>query len=328
MIQTIYIEKAVREHPRTQEIIKRFPTATLIECDRYGAVFNSNAQNFRLQKQQPSLILANKHKNHVLPTPPDYGIGGTKNYYFSHMLNCVYDCRYCFLQGMYRSANYVVFVNYEDFLSQIKKITLQSTEPVWFFSGYDCDSLAMEPMTGFMQYTLDQFSELTHAQLEIRTKSTQIRNLLNRPVLDNCVVAFSFTPEKLNSSLEHKVPTIKKRIKAIEKLQKQGWKIGLRFDPIISTESVQSDYKELLSTIFDTIDAGSVHSVSYGAFRLPKPFFKKMVKLYPEEKLFALPLSEQNSQVSFEPDEENRCRQIVHDELVNYIDEDIIFPCS
>ena len=328
MIQTIYIEKEVREHPRTLDICKRFPNATLIECDRYGSVFNSNAQNFRLQKQQPSLILANKHKNHVLPTPPDYGIGGTRNYYFSHMLNCVYDCRYCFLQGMYRSANYVVFVNYEDFLGQIKKLTLESKDNTWFFSGYDCDSLAMEPMTGFMQYTLDQFSGLKHAMLEIRTKSTQIRDLLNRQVLENCVVAFSFTPEKLASSLEHKVPTIEKRIKAIEKLQKQGWKIGLRFDPIISTDSIQSDYRELLTTIFETIDAGSIHSVSYGTFRLPKPFFKKMFKLYPEEKLFALPLTEHNAQVSFEPDEEHRCRQIVHCELTKFIDEDIIFPCS
>ena len=31
------------------------------------------------------------------------------------MHNCIYDCRYCFLQGMYRSAHYVVFINYEDY---------------------------------------------------------------------------------------------------------------------------------------------------------------------------------------------------------------------
>jgi len=30
-------------------------------------------------------------------------------------LNCVYDCEYCYLQGMYPSANIVVFVNFEDF---------------------------------------------------------------------------------------------------------------------------------------------------------------------------------------------------------------------
>ena len=35
------------------------------------------------------------------------------------MYNCLYDCSYCFLQGLYSSADYVVFVNYEDFLEDI-----------------------------------------------------------------------------------------------------------------------------------------------------------------------------------------------------------------
>ncbi len=113
MHQVIYIEEAVADHPRTKSICARFPKATKVYCKHYGEIFNRKAQNFRLQKKQPALILAHKHKNHVLDAPDGYGIGGRRNYYFSHMLNCVYDCRYCFLQGMYRSANYVIFVNYE-----------------------------------------------------------------------------------------------------------------------------------------------------------------------------------------------------------------------
>ena len=38
------------------------------------------------------------------------------------MLNCIYDCNYCFLQGMFNSANYLVFVNYEDYFKEIEKI--------------------------------------------------------------------------------------------------------------------------------------------------------------------------------------------------------------
>ena len=96
-------------------MLARYADAEIILCDRYGEIFNPKSQNFRLQKQNPALILAQKHKGHVLPAPEGYGLGSEKNYYFSHMLNCVYDCRYCFLQGMYQSAHYVVFVNFEDF---------------------------------------------------------------------------------------------------------------------------------------------------------------------------------------------------------------------
>ena len=328
MIQTIYIEEEIIDHPRTLSITDRYSDATRIICDRYTSVFNNNAQNFRLQKQQPSLILARKHKGYVLPTPPGYGIGGSRNYYFSHMLNCLYDCRYCFLQGMYRSANYVVFINYEDFFEEIAATTLQSDEESWYFSGYDCDSLAMEPVTGFMDYAITQFSNTPGAHMELRTKSTQIRGLMNREPIENCVIAFSFSPENIASSLEHRVPTVAKRIQALHKLQQHGWKIGLRFDPIIHSATLQSDYRELFQQIFNSIDADAVHSVSYGMFRLPKPFFKKMIKLYPEEKLFALPLTEQSAQVSFSEATEASSLDIVHQELCAYVDEDIIFPCS
>lgn len=66
MVSVVYIEEAVREHPRVKRICSRLSHARII---------------------------------------PAYGLGGDKNFYFSHMLNCIYDCRYCFLQGMFRSAH-------------------------------------------------------------------------------------------------------------------------------------------------------------------------------------------------------------------------------
>ena len=86
MINTIYIEEEIAQHPRTLDIIKRFPDASRIACRRYGEVFNRKSQNFRLQKKNPALILAKKHKNLVLPTPKQYSLGAEYNYYFSHML--------------------------------------------------------------------------------------------------------------------------------------------------------------------------------------------------------------------------------------------------
>ncbi|GIT53918.1 MAG: hypothetical protein Ct9H300mP16_10780 [Pseudomonadota bacterium] len=95
------------------------------------------------------------------------------------MLNCIYDCRYCFLQGMYRSAHYVVFVNYEAFFAGMAgKLEAHPGEAVWFFSGYDCDSLALEPVTGFVSEMLSWLKKYPRAHVELRTKSTQVRSLL------------------------------------------------------------------------------------------------------------------------------------------------------
>ena len=134
MIDSIYYEEGVREHPRTQKLLDRFPNASLIPCSHYKEVFNPSGQNFRLQKKKPALILAKNSGKLVHSVPPTYGIGGTRNFYFSHMLNCLYDCRYCFLQGMYPSAHYLLFVNYEDFFDEIKRTHEEDPlNPVGFF---------------------------------------------------------------------------------------------------------------------------------------------------------------------------------------------------
>jgi spore photoproduct lyase len=329
MIETIYIEENIQERQRVQEILARFPDARRIICGRYGEVFNPKAQNFRLQKLKPSLILAEKYKNFALETPKDFGIGGDRNYYFSHMLNCLYDCRYCFLQGMYQSANYVLFVNYEDFQNEIRQICNDhSTEDIHFFSGYDCDSLALEPVTGFAEQFLPFFAALPNAWLELRTKSTQIRNLSNREPLPRCVVAFSLSPAEIANKVEDKAPTLERRLAAIVKLQQQGWLIGLRFDPLIYQTGYQQQYQELFEQVFALIDLTQLHSVSLGVFRLPESYYKKIHKLYPDEKLFASPLQQQDGMVSYQKDLEQEMIQTCTESVLNYIPASIFFPCT
>ena len=328
MISTLYIEKEVLKAERVLEIRQRFEHLETIECDFYGEIFNRKAQNFRLQKKNPALILAKKHKGFVLPAPESYGIGGENNYYFSHMMNCIYDCRYCFLQGMYRSANYVVFVNYESFADEIRKVAQQhADESVYFFSGYDCDSLALEPVTKFIDFIFPVFEELPDAFLELRTKSTQVRGLLDRTVLDNCIVAFSLSPDNIVKSLEAKTASLDKRIEALQKLQNKGWKIGLRFDPLIYCDSYQEDYVCLFDKVFSVLDAEAIHSVSLGGFRMPEKFFKNMVKLYPDEKLFASTLEENDGMVSYAKELEQEMLEYCENELLKYLPREKYFPC-
>lgn len=329
MIETIYIEETILQHPRVLDIMARFPQARKITCGRYGEVFNPKAQNFRLQKQQPALILAEKYKNFALPAPAGYGIGAARNYYFSHMLNCLYDCRYCFLQGMYQSANYVLFVNYEDFQQDIRQLCLNTPdEPVHFFSGYDCDSLALEPVTGFAEQFLPFFATLPNAWLELRTKSTQVRSLLNREPLPRCIVAFSLSPDQIAVKVEAKAPSVGRRLDALCKLQEQGWQIGLRFDPLIYQAGYQQQYRELFEQVFSRIDLNRLHSVSLGVFRLPESFFKKVHKLYPDEKLFASPLVSQQGMMSYQQELEQEMMHYCSELLLSYIPDSKFFPCT
>lgn len=334
MTDIIYIEEQIATEPLTEKICSRYPHATKISCHHYGEIFNRKGQNFRLQKQRPAIILARKQKQWVLPAPPAYGLDGEHHYYFSHMLNCIYDCRYCFLQGMYRSAHHVIFVNHDDFKQAIlEKLKLANNKPCWFYSGYDCDSLALDPVTGFIDSFIPFFRDHPQAQLELRTKSAYTRSLLNQAPFDNAVIAYSFTPDNISLSMEHGVPSLQKRLAAMRKLQQHGWKIGLRFDPLIYCDDFRAQYKDLFQKIFSVLSAASIHSVSLGSFRLPKTFFNTMQRLYPDDALLAGPLSEQRNNpneqgmVAYHQDLEQDMIHFCTEELLQHIPAAIFFPC-
>lgn len=328
MFSAIYVESEIGNWPRVREIIARNPGIPVIDCERYGEVFNRNAQNFRLQKSAPALILARKFGNFVLPTPAGYGFNENPSYYFSHMLNCVYDCRYCFLQGMYRSANYVLFVNYEDFAEALKKVISASQKPCVFYSGYDCDSLALEPVSKFCEFYLPLFAEFPDAMLEIRTKSTQVRSLLERQPLANVVIAMSFTDEITANAMEHKVPALDKRLEALRKLQQAGWKIALRFEPMVPSEIMVAAYQQLFVRLFSVLDARLIHSASTGAFRMPVDFFKNIVRLYPDEPLFARETRIKDGLIAISHSNEAGQLMEVEQALLQHIPADRYYRCA
>ena len=329
MIDRIYIESDVRDHPRTQEVLARFPDATRIACERYGEVFNRSAQNFRLQKRRPALILARKFDNFVLETPAGYGIGHEKNYYFSHMLNCLYDCRYCFLQGMFKSANYVLFVNFEEFEDAIRQQAARDAgTPATYFSGYDCDSMVFESITGFARQFVPLFAELPTAQLELRTKSVQTKLFQELEPTANVVVAASLTPADVAAQLDHAAPPVAARIKALARIAERGWRVGLRFDPLIYTEDFEQQYRQLVDEVFAQVPVEAVHSASWGPLRYPRGMLDRIVRLYPHERLFAGALQGGQATGSYPPDVEERLVAFVRGLLAERLSPACLCPCG
>ena len=328
MIDSIFIETEVKDHPNTKNILKRFRKARIFEIDRYQEIFNKRKQNFRIQKQSPALILAKKHDNFVLPAPSGFGVDAQKNFYFSHMYNCIYDCRYCFLQGMYSSANYVLFVNYDDFFKSISDtIRTNKNSSITFFSGYDCDSLAFEKITGFAETAIEFFSNFGPVELELRTKSIVSDIFLKRNPIDNCIIAYSLSPESTARILDHKAPSISRRINVLKKLANNGWFIGLRFDPLIYCSGWEEMYSQLLKKIFSAINISQVHSVSHGPLRYPKGMYKKISGLYPNDKLFSFPMETKCGIVSYGKEIEEEMSGFLQHELEKYTSKNKIFRC-
>ena len=57
MIETVFVESQIIDHPITERVLSCLPKADLLNINRYQELFNKRQQNFRLQKEKPALIL-------------------------------------------------------------------------------------------------------------------------------------------------------------------------------------------------------------------------------------------------------------------------------
>ena len=84
------------EHPRTCEILQKFPEAVQIPIHHYKDVFCRKRQDIAGQEEHPMLIVAAKEGRLIYEgAPVCQSFGNEYFYYTSCVMNCIYNCEYC-----------------------------------------------------------------------------------------------------------------------------------------------------------------------------------------------------------------------------------------
>lgn len=276
----LYIERAAFDYPFTQRVRNRFPKAQVVEIENYKTVFSRPKQHFQAQKGSMKLILAVKKGRFLYD-----GSGHSQNfclenfYYNTLMFNCVYNCEYCYLQGMYPSANIVAFVNLEDYFlatSQGIRNRAQPSQPFYLCISYDTDLLAFESILPYCQAWIKFVHEQPDLLIEIRTKSAAYRSIRKLLPTDRAILAWTLSPEPVVKCYEHGTPPLQHRLDAVKSAMDDGWPVRLCFDPILAVPSWKSIYGELIENTFQKIDPSRVRDVTVGVFRMTKDYFQRL----------------------------------------------------
>jgi len=289
----IYIEKEIRNHAVAKRILACFPNAVVVEINHYKDVFCRSHQNYRLQKKSPSLVLARKQQNLVYEGAPVCQDFGNRHFYYtSSVMNCIYDCEYCYLQGMYPSGNMVVFVNLEEIFEQVEM--LLKKHPVYLCVSYDTDLLALEHILGYAGEWFHFASEHPDLTIEIRTKSANISVFDRIRPIDNAILAWTLSPERLTELYEHHAPSFHQRLNCIEKAVLKGFNVRLCFDPMLYCRDWKEQYREMINTVFAKIPADRIKDVSIGVFRISQDYMKKMRKQAKDSPVIQFPFENDN----------------------------------
>jgi len=288
---TVYAEKSVWSDEWQDKL-----SAAPIFINHYKDVFNRSHQDFAAQKKAPSLILAKKTGTLIYPgAPVCQSFGNEHFYYTSCMMNCIYHCDYCYLQGMYPSGHVVVFVNLSDYFAELEQLIKR--HPVYLCVSYDTDLLALEQFFSFVSKWLSFAAEHPDLTLEIRTKSgnpaifESLAKLYNgkENLKKQIIFAWTVSPEGLCKTTEHGAASLPLRITALNAAKQAGFSVRLCFDPMIFHGGWKKEYSTLVESVFSTVSANDLYDVSIGVFRISTDYLKNMRKKRPDSAIVQYP---------------------------------------
>ena len=289
----IYVEKSVRNHFRTQEILKKFPSAQVIEINHYKDVFCRSKQSYRLQHRSQNLILAEKQGTLLYEgAPVCQSFGNQFFYYTSCMMNCIFDCEYCYLKGMYPSANIVIFVNLEDIFAEAEQML--KSHPLYLCVSYDTDLLAMEQLIGYVREWSIFTQKQQNLKIEVRTKCVNKAFFRSVTPTTDVIYAFTLSPQAVIESCEHHTPSLTERLSCVAEMVRKGFPVRLCFDPMIYLPEWREYYAEMLEQVYHAIDLEKIVDVSVGTFRISQDYLKKMRKQEPDSAVVWFPFQNEN----------------------------------
>lgn len=321
----IYVERDALNYKVTKKIIEKLSYSKVVEIESYINIFSKGNQDFNLQKNSPKLILAVKKGVSMFyhGAKVCHSFGNDNFYYTVLIQNCIFDCEYCFLQGVYASGNIVVFVNIED---DFKELDYKlKTQDIYMCISYDTDLLGIDFITDYVSMWYEYANQHQNLKVELRTKSSNINFFLDKKPNKNFILAWTLSPENFVKKYEKKTSLLENRLKCISKMQKLGYTVRICFDPIIYTRDFFDEYEKLIEKTFSIVDSSKLLDVSIGAFRISKEYLKRMRQNRPDSAIIHYIYECENGVYSYEKDLLKTILDFVKKLVENYVDKEKIY---
>ena len=325
----IYVEQAIKDNPAVDALLKQFQNATIIYIKHYKDVFCRASQHYNRQQASHTLIIANKSGAKIYKgSPVCQSFDNEYFYYTSCMMNCIYNCEYCYLKGMYQSGYMVLFVNLQETFDEVA--LLLKKHPVYLCVSYDTDLMAMENIFHLGESWCDFVNTINEQSsnkltIEIRTKCGSISNWKNLTANPNVIFAFTISPEYVIDAYEGGTSSLDSRLACAADVMEMGFPVRLCFDPMIHCPDWQKHYKAMIDKAVEAIDFSKLYDISIGSFRISKEYLKQMRRNMKDSAIANFPYENTAGFYHYPTDLQNEMEHFLLDKLTKHISPDKIF---
>lgn len=213
--------------------------------------------------------------------------------------SCGFDCSYCSIQSFY-NQNTITFDS--SFATKLKNINLDKNRTYHIGTGQSSDSLLWGNKEGILDALFLFAKENPNVILEFKTKSDNIKYILENEVPKNILCTWSLNTPTIIKNEEHLTASLDKRIDAARKVADKGVKVGFHFHPIVEYENYLSEYKEVYDRLVKEFKASEVALVSFGTLTFIKPVIKQLRQREFRSKITQMPFEDASGKSSYPRD--------------------------
>lgn len=191
---------------------------------------------------------------------------------------CTAMCMYCYLVCNYNKCSYLrLFVNREEMLNKIIKTSNQSEKELTFEIGSNSDLILENTITNNLEWTIPHFANNNRGYLTFPTKFDMVEPILNLDHKGRVIVRMSVNPKNIIRRVEFGTSNLENRVKAINKLQEAGYKVGILIAPIIFVDNWKEEYENLLIFLQENLSSAVKKSAFFELIFMTYSYVHKMI---------------------------------------------------
>ena len=285
----IYYEKNVLNYELGRELLEKYVNVSKFVIDNHNNIEEMRKkENKEFPKMKRNLIIGIRKTHRFVPN------NKISNYLVPYTSSgCTAMCLYCYLVCNYNKCAYLrLFVNREEMLEKIIKTANESEKELVFEIGSNSDLILENSITGNLKWTIENFKKAKKGYITFPTKFDMVDDILDVEGKENVIIRMSVNPKEIIQKVEIGTSSLENRVKAINKLKKAGYKVGILIAPVIFVENWEELYKELViylkENLSDEVKKDMFFEVifmtySYIHRKINEEAFPNAVKLYNEE---------------------------------------------
>ena len=285
--EKIFIQKKSRHFPLTEKILERashIPFEIIESAEELIAGFASKRDPLLYGKK--TLLITHQRGVFVKPCPCTPGYIGCNYFIINTDLNCPLDCTYCILQDYLSNPLITVHVNTEHLWQQMDIFLSKHHHHILRIgTGELGDSLVLDHLTERSKEMIGYFKAKKNVLFELKTKTTNISNIIATPPSPNIVIAWSLNSERIAKEEEIGAPPVYERLEAAHSVIKKGYKVAFHFDPLILYPGWEEGYTHIVDMMLTKIDPSKIAWISLGSLRFPPSLKDVILRRFPQSRI-------------------------------------------